>query len=100
MQFTELRPQGPKGHWLLTYSQSEDPDSKHHDDQTKLFSKSEFVPMLYTNKQIRSDPKLKITQLPREDEEEVARPVDQRRTLITAPAGTRWRILRTRSPRS
>jgi acyl-homoserine-lactone acylase len=63
VQMTELRPKGPKGHWLLTYSQSADPESKHYDDQTKLFSKSEFVPMLYTNKEIRSDPKLKITKL-------------------------------------
>jgi acyl-homoserine-lactone acylase len=63
VQITELRPKGPKLHWLLTSSQSADPDSKHYDHQTKLFSKSEFVPMLYTNKEIRSDPKLKITKL-------------------------------------
>ncbi|HEX5451183.1 MAG TPA: penicillin acylase family protein, partial [Candidatus Limnocylindrales bacterium] len=63
VQMTELGPKGPKGHWILTYSQSENPQSRHHDDQTKLFSKSEFVPMLYTNKEIRSDPKLKVTKL-------------------------------------
>ena len=64
VQFTELRrDKAPKGKWILTYSQSENPESKHYDDQTKLFSKSEFVPMLYTNKEIRSDPKLKITKL-------------------------------------
>ena len=60
---TELRPNGPRGHWILTYSQSENPKSKHHSDQTKLFSRSEFVPMLYTNKEIRSDPKMKVTKL-------------------------------------
>jgi len=60
VQFTELRPKGPKGHWILTYSQSENPKSKHYDDQTKLFSKGKFIPMLFTNKEIRSDPNLRV----------------------------------------
>jgi acyl-homoserine-lactone acylase len=64
VQFTELRPdKAPKAKWILTYSQSENPNSKHFDDQTKLFSKSEFIPMLYTNKEIRSDPNLKVRKL-------------------------------------
>lgn len=64
VQMTELRPdKPPKAHWILTYSQSENPESKHFSDQTKLFSRSEFIPMLYTNKEIRSDPNLRITKL-------------------------------------
>jgi acyl-homoserine-lactone acylase len=64
VQMTELRPdKAPKAKWILTYSQSENPESKHFDDQTKLFSQSEFIPMLYTNKKIRSDPNLRITKL-------------------------------------
>ncbi|KAA0275198.1 MAG: acylase [Acidobacteria bacterium] len=64
VQFTELRrDKTPKGKWILIYGQSENPESKHYDDQTKLFSKGELIPMLYTNEQIRSDPNLKITRL-------------------------------------
>ena len=40
---------GPKGNWLLTYSQSENKSSKHKSDQTEQFSNSKFIPMLYTN---------------------------------------------------
>ena len=60
---TEFTKHGPKGDWLLTYSQSDNPDNKHFDDQTKQFSKSKFIPMLYTNKEIKSDPNLKVTKL-------------------------------------
>ena len=60
VQMTELRPNGPKAHWVLTYSQSENPKSKHLDDQTKQFSKSKFIPMLFTYKQIKSDPHYKL----------------------------------------
>ena len=63
VQMTEFTKHGPKGDWLLTYSQSDNPDNKHFDDQTKQFSKSKFIPMLYTNKEINSDPKLKVTKL-------------------------------------
>jgi acyl-homoserine-lactone acylase len=63
VQMTEFAKHGPKAKWLLTYSQSEDPGSKHHSDQTEQFSKSKFIPMLYTNKEIRSDPKLEVTKL-------------------------------------
>ena len=63
VQMTEFTKHGPKGDWLLTYSQSDNPDNKHFDDQTKQFSKSKFIPMLYTNKEIKSDPNLKVTKL-------------------------------------
>jgi len=64
VQMTELRPgKAPKANWILTFSQSENLESKHYDDQTKLFSRSELIPMLFTNKEIRSDPNLRITKL-------------------------------------
>jgi acyl-homoserine-lactone acylase len=63
VQMTKLSKKGPKGNWLLTYSQSENKSSKHYSDQTEQFSDSEFIRMLYTNKEIRSDPELKITKL-------------------------------------
>ncbi len=63
VQMTKLGKNGPKGHWLLTYSQSENRSSKHHSDQTEQFSDSKFIPMLYTNREIRSDPKLKISRV-------------------------------------
>jgi acyl-homoserine-lactone acylase len=64
---TELRPNGPKAHWVLTYSQSENPNSKHFDDQTKQFSKSKFIPMLFTDKQIKSDPHYKLKVVSRKE---------------------------------
>lgn len=64
VQFTELRRERPpRGDWILAISQSDNPNSKHFDDQTKLFSRSELIPMRYTSKEIRGDPKLKITRL-------------------------------------
>ncbi|MEZ5074118.1 MAG: penicillin acylase family protein [Solirubrobacterales bacterium] len=64
VQFTQLRPEkAPKAYWILTYSQSENPKSKHYSDQTKLFSRSEFIPMLFTSKEIHGDPNLKVKKL-------------------------------------
>jgi acyl-homoserine-lactone acylase len=60
---TRLSKDGIKGKWLLTYSQSENPASKHWDDQTKQFSQSKFIPMAFTEAQIKRDPKLKVTKL-------------------------------------
>ncbi|MEZ5157151.1 MAG: penicillin acylase family protein [Solirubrobacterales bacterium] len=63
VQMTQLRKNGPKGQWLLTYSQSENKSSKHYSDQTEQFSNSEFIPMLYTNDEIRSDKNLKVVKV-------------------------------------
>jgi acyl-homoserine-lactone acylase len=63
VQMTEFTKNGPKGNWLLTYSQSENKSSKHQSDQTEQFSNSKFIPMLYTNNEIMGDPQLKITRL-------------------------------------
>ena len=45
-----------RGEAILTYSQSENPRSEHYADQTRLFSQKQFLPMRFTERQIRSDP--------------------------------------------
>ncbi len=63
VQMTEFTDKGPKGNWLLTYSQSENKSSKHYSDQTEQFSNGKFIEMLYTNKEIKGDPEYKLTKL-------------------------------------
>jgi acyl-homoserine-lactone acylase len=46
----------PAAQALLSYSQSENPRSKHFADQTKLFSAKRWLPMRFTDRQIRRDP--------------------------------------------
>jgi acyl-homoserine-lactone acylase len=46
----------PTAQALLSYSQSENPRSKHFADQTKLFSAKQWLPMRFTDRQIRRDP--------------------------------------------
>ena len=46
----------PHGQALLSYSQSENPRSKHYADQTKLFSRKKWLPMRFSQKQIKADP--------------------------------------------
>ena len=44
----ELTDKGPQGEWLLTYSQSADPTSPHHADQTRLYSAEEWPPIHFS----------------------------------------------------
>ena len=46
----------PRGESVLTYSQSENPRSRHYADQTRLFSREGWKPMRFTERQIRRDP--------------------------------------------
>jgi acyl-homoserine-lactone acylase len=46
----------PFGQSILSYSQSENPKSPHYADQTRLFSQGKFLPMRFTEKQIKADP--------------------------------------------
>jgi acyl-homoserine-lactone acylase len=55
MQFTD---QGPSANAVLTYSQSGDPTSPHHADQTRLFSQKQWRPILFTEQQINADTNL------------------------------------------
>jgi acyl-homoserine-lactone acylase len=50
-----------RGEALLSYSQSEDPESEHYADQTRLFSEKRWLPMRFTEAQIRSDPEYERT---------------------------------------
>ena len=46
----------PRGKAILSYSQSENPESPHYADQTRLFSQRRWLTMRYTERQIRRDP--------------------------------------------
>lgn len=43
---------GPQGGTVMTYSQSENPRSRHHADQTRLYANRRWVPLTFTGKQI------------------------------------------------
>ncbi|MBN8866239.1 MAG: penicillin acylase family protein [Solirubrobacterales bacterium] len=51
----------PQASMILTYSQSENPKSKHYADQTKLFSKKRWVTDRFCPNQQKRSPGLKVT---------------------------------------
>ncbi|MFI6025306.1 penicillin acylase family protein [Amycolatopsis magusensis] len=53
----------PQVSTLMTYSQSADPTSPHHADQTKLFSAGQWVTGRFTEEQIAASPALHTTTL-------------------------------------
>lgn len=57
----EFGPEGPHGEAFLTYSQSEDPRSPHFRDQTELFSRKQWRPLLFREADIAADPNLRET---------------------------------------
>jgi acyl-homoserine-lactone acylase len=57
----ELTPRGPHARTLLTYSESADPASPHHTDQTVLFSQKRWVTERFTEAEIEADPHLQTT---------------------------------------
>ena len=54
LEFTD---QGPHAKAFLTYSQSGDPASEHFTDQTELFAKKQWRPILFAEKDIAADVK-------------------------------------------
>lgn len=58
LEFTDS---GPRAQAVLTYSQSGDSGSPHYLDQTELFSAKRWRPILFTEAEIRADPKLSVT---------------------------------------
>ncbi|MFI5801719.1 penicillin acylase family protein [Streptomyces sp. NPDC051561] len=60
---TELTPTGPRTQTLLTYGQSSNPTSPHYTDQTRLFSRRQWVTERFTPAEIAADPKLTVTEL-------------------------------------
>ncbi|MFI5880039.1 penicillin acylase family protein [Streptomyces sp. NPDC051554] len=61
----ELTPDGPRAHTLLTYGQSANPASPHFSDQTRLFSRKQWVTERFTQAEISGDPGLEVTTLRR-----------------------------------
>jgi acyl-homoserine-lactone acylase len=59
----ELTPDGPRTRTILTYSQSANPASPHHRDQTVLFSRKQWVTERFTEPEIDTDPQLQTTTL-------------------------------------
>ena len=59
----ELTPDGPRTHTLLTYGQSANPASPHYTDQTRLFSRKQWVTERFTESEIAADPALEVTTL-------------------------------------
>jgi acyl-homoserine-lactone acylase len=59
----ELTRHGPVTRTILTYSESANPDSPHHTDQTVLFSRKQWVTERFTQAQIHADRTLRITLL-------------------------------------
>jgi acyl-homoserine-lactone acylase len=57
----ELTPHGPRARTILTYSQSADPTSPHHRDQTILYSQKQWVTERFTEAEINADPHLQTT---------------------------------------
>jgi acyl-homoserine-lactone acylase len=52
----ELRPGGPSGRQILTYSQSTNPNSPYYADQTRLYSAKGWDTIKYTDAQLAADP--------------------------------------------
>lgn len=59
----ELSPRGPSARTILTYSESANPASPHHDDQTVLFAAKKWVTDRFTEHDIAADPQLRVTVL-------------------------------------
>ncbi|MFF9899647.1 penicillin acylase family protein [Streptomyces longispororuber] len=53
----------PRARTLLTYSQSSDPGSPHHADQTRLFSAERWVTSRFCEKDIREAPGLRVVRV-------------------------------------
>ena len=52
----ELTDRGPRGAAILRYSQSENPESPHYADQTRLYAQERWLPLRFTDAEIRADP--------------------------------------------
>jgi acyl-homoserine-lactone acylase len=59
----KLTPHGPRARTILTYSQSANPTSPHHRDQTVLYSRKQWVTERFTEAEINADPHLQTTTL-------------------------------------
>ena len=60
VQYTD---KGPVARSILTSSQSDNPKSPHHADQTLLFSKGQSKAVLFEEKDIKADPSLRVVEI-------------------------------------
>jgi acyl-homoserine-lactone acylase len=60
VEFTE---RGPVSRALVTYSQSLDPTSPYYADQTRLFSRKQWVALPFREEEILADPELRTTRV-------------------------------------
>lgn len=60
MSFTD---EGPEARAVMVYSQSEDPQSPHHLDQTELYAQTQLRPILFDEADIAADPQLEVEHL-------------------------------------
>ncbi|WP_181259293.1 penicillin acylase family protein [Pseudoduganella armeniaca] len=63
VQVVELGGGGPRAQALLAYSQSSDPASPHHLDQTRRFAQRQWVTLPFTAAEIAADPALRRQEL-------------------------------------
>jgi acyl-homoserine-lactone acylase len=63
MMVADMSKQGPTARTILTYSESANPNSPHHGDQTKLFAKKQWVTDRFSAHDIAADPQLTTTVL-------------------------------------
>jgi acyl-homoserine-lactone acylase len=63
IQSVTFSPSGPEARAVVTYSQSTDPASPNHADQTRLFSNYGWVTLPFAEGDIRRDPNLKVLRL-------------------------------------
>lgn len=63
IMWTQFTDKGPVGRSIMTYSQSNNPNSPNYSDQTRLFSQKKSKPILFDEAAILADPKLKVTKL-------------------------------------
>ena len=57
----EYTDDGPRAQAFLTYSQSGDPESVHFSDQTELFSKKAWRPIVFTEAEVAADTVSSVT---------------------------------------
>ena len=60
VQYTD---KGPMARSILASSQSDNPTSRHHADQTRLFSQGKSKPVLFEEEDIRADPALRVLEI-------------------------------------
>jgi acyl-homoserine-lactone acylase len=63
IMWTQFTDHGPRGRSILTYSQSNNPDSPNHSDQTLLFSDKKSKSILFSEAEISADPTLTETHI-------------------------------------